>query len=643
MIRNIKLKNFKSLNSEDKLKLNKLNLLCGANSSGKSSLIQSILMLSQTFGTRFFHRSVSLNGHLVKLGGFDDIKNNKVQDENIIVSFTVDTHKVIPPHFIKTVDVEFEFGFTNNKHEAIMEQLDPPLIRSKISVQHQCYDENNQLSEIEILKSEDDPKVNNESSYTVNYMKGDYFNDLLSIYPSAKVTTCIVKGFIPDRIYVEYDQSQLMADNFVDNITSLGRRSLTKNRHQFFIQDSKIPPEFFTFLVKELDKSNLSKREKMLDNLKSHQSNLFNGLDDELLKKVDFDKLSSILMSDDNTNVTAEISAKFLTDTEFRLSDWHSFCKRLGIKKRQQLFVFIGDIKFKLATYLNNIFGDNLKTQIVNLDLLQGVNAFLNNRLASGIKYLGPLRSDPKSIYPIISSIDSKDIGVKGENAAAVLHLNKNNKFISPLPAGIESKNIPLNFKTTSVTFGKSVIEWLKYMGVVDTVSTLDKGKFGYELRVKTSNDDSLQDLTHVGVGVSQVIPIVMLCLLSEVGDTLIFEQPELHLHPKVQARLTDFLIVMSSIGRQVIVETHSEYMINRLRYRIASSEDDDVIDMSTIYFVNKVQGVSMFNDVPISQYGSIKEWPIDFFDQTQSEVESILIAASNKKKLERAKLKCKL
>ncbi|WP_180828388.1 AAA family ATPase, partial [Vibrio parahaemolyticus] len=66
------------------------------------------------------------------------------------------------------------------------------------------------------------------------------------------------------------------------------------------------------------------------------------------------------------------------------------------------------------------------------------------------------------------------------------------------------------------------------------------------------------------------VIPIVMQCLLSNKNDILIFEQPELHLHPKIQAKLCDLFIAMSLNGRQIIIETHSEYIINRLRYRIA-------------------------------------------------------------------------
>ncbi|MBN0459309.1 AAA family ATPase, partial [Pseudomonas aeruginosa] len=117
--------------------------------------------------------------------------------------------------------------------------------------------------------------------------------------------------------------------------------------------------------------------------------------------------------------------------------------------------------------------------------------------------------------------------------------------------------------------------DWLSYLGVVEEFHTRDKGKLGYELYVKTSPSEEWQDLTHVGVGVSQVLPIILMFLLSRKGDVLIFEQPELHLHPKIQSRLCDLFLVMAQTGTQCIIETHSEYLINRLRLRIAQDKTD--------------------------------------------------------------------
>ncbi|TNS62754.1 AAA family ATPase, partial [Escherichia coli] len=180
--------------------------------------------------------------------------------------------------------------------------------------------------------------------------------------------------------------------------------------------------------------------------------------------------------------------------------------------------------------------------------------------------------------------------------------------------------NGKINVREKYDTLNNACKEWLSFLGVVEEVRTTDKGKLGYELYVKTSSGEKWQDLTHVGVGVSQVLPIVLMFLNSDPSDVLIFEQPELHLHPKVQSKLCDLFLIMANTGRQCIIETHSEYMINRLRLRVAQDLDNNYLKKSALYFINKVNGISEFQNININKYGAIPEWPEDFFDQTDKE-----------------------
>lgn len=180
----------------------------------------------------------------------------------------------------------------------------------------------------------------------------------------------------------------------------------------------------------------------------------------------------------------------------------------------------------------------------------------------------------------------------------------------------------------------------LSYLGVIQDFKTSDKGKLGYELNVKINKDEEWQDLTHVGVGVSQVLPIVIMFLLSDEDDILIFEQPELHLHPQVQSRLCDLFIAIARAERQCIIETHSEYLINRLRLRIAQEIDETIKNDVSMFFINKEHGVSDFKMVEINKYGSVIDWPVDFFDQTDREIERILFEASLKRKKEKKQIK---
>jgi predicted ATPase len=167
------------------------------------------------------------------------------------------------------------------------------------------------------------------------------------------------------------------------------------------------------------------------------------------------------------------------------------------------------------------------------------------------------------------------------------------------------------------------MVDWLQYLGVAENVETRDRGKFGHELKVILPGLSQPQDLTHVGVGVSQVLPILVMCLLAEPDTTLIFEQPELHLHPKVQTLLGDFFLSMSPLGKQCVLETHSEYLINRLRFRAAASNSYVISNRIKMYFVEKYGDSSSFRPVKIDQFGAIEDWPEGFFDQSPREAEA--------------------
>jgi predicted ATPase len=92
----------------------------------------------------------------------------------------------------------------------------------------------------------------------------------------------------------------------------------------------------------------------------------------------------------------------------------------------------------------------------------------------------------------------------------------------------------------------------------------------------------------------------------------------------------------VSISGKQCLVETHSEYLIHRLRRRIAESPGSELTNLSKLYFVERENGITACRPIDISRYGSIHEWPVDFFDQTQEETESIVMAATSKRALEK-------
>jgi len=261
----------------------------------------------------------------------------------------------------------------------------------------------------------------------------------------------------------------------------------------------------------------------------------------------------------------------------------------------------------------------------------------LDSFFSTSVKYLGPLRDAPKPLYPLTPAADPNDVGLRGEHTAAILELHKN-KDVKYIPS-LHFRSRTVDRTAISISLETAVVDWLQYLGVAESVASKDMGKLGHELKVSLANSDTEHDLTHVGVGVSQVLPILVMCLLAEPDSTLVFEQPELHLHPKVQTLLGDFFLSMALCNKQCIVETHSEYFVDRLRFRIAASPlEKPLTDQARIYFVEKSNEGSTFREVEVNDYGAIVDWPDGFFDQSQQQAEQILRAAAQKRKANRSK-----
>jgi predicted ATPase len=256
---------------------------------------------------------------------------------------------------------------------------------------------------------------------------------------------------------------------------------------------------------------------------------------------------------------------------------------------------------------------------------IREANAYVRDFFLTGVRYLGPLREEPKAVYPAEALARPDDVGVRGEHTAAVLDLNRNRQVRHLAPPGLDDDR-------SIVRLVESLEQWLQYLGVAINVEIKDAGKFGRQLKVRTENDGDFHDLTHVGVGVSQVLPILVMSLLAPNPCLLLFEQPELHLHPRVQARLADFFLAMGRLGRQCLLETHSEYLIDRLRFRVAESSSSDILDLIKLYFTQKNEGNTVCKSVRLTEFGSITNWPEDFFDQSSSESSRILKAASLKR-----------
>ncbi|MFJ3496187.1 DUF3696 domain-containing protein [Streptomyces sp. NPDC086091] len=235
------------------------------------------------------------------------------------------------------------------------------------------------------------------------------------------------------------------------------------------------------------------------------------------------------------------------------------------------------------------------------VDLYWDVNHEIDSKLGS-ISYLGPLRSLPKRTYQI-SAERPTEVGRDGEFASELLLRN----------ASEEVRGL--------------VNDWLVRLGY----GRLDfemRGDDYFQVYLCSEGKRDLQvNLAHCGVGLSQLLPTLVQGVTAPKNGTLISQQPEIHLNPAQQCLVTDFLVETALTDRRVIVETHSEHILLRLRRRIAEGKisSSDV----AVYYCDSQAGRSVIERVSMGDKAELErsDWPAGFFEEQLEDSMALAVA----------------
>jgi predicted ATPase len=241
-------------------------------------------------------------------------------------------------------------------------------------------------------------------------------------------------------------------------------------------------------------------------------------------------------------------------------------------------------------------------------------------KLMDNIYYLAPLREYPKREYQW-SGVSPSDVGIRGEYAINAI-----------LAATIRNETRKLPNSNEEKQFQEVIAYWLKELGLIHefSVKEIAVGRGLYDVIVKKSPESPATFLTDVGFGVSQVLPALVLLYYVPEGSIILMEQPEIHLHPAVQSRLADVILQVSKQRNlQVIVESHSEHLLQRFQRRVA--EESYAVDELKLYFCDIQQGESKLIDLEMDEFGDIRNYPDNFFGDEMAE-----IAATHKAALKR-------
>jgi predicted ATPase len=246
-------------------------------------------------------------------------------------------------------------------------------------------------------------------------------------------------------------------------------------------------------------------------------------------------------------------------------------------------------------------------------------------RLFTGTKYLGPLREYPKRQYPW-SGGEPMEIGLRGERVVEAILAARESGFLLSRGKGRKRESLE-----------QRVAAWLKDLNLVHSFHVEPIAKEGGNIyRVKVRRNPTSPDvlITDVGFGVSQILPALVLCYYAPEGSTIILEQPEIHLHPAVQAGLADvFIDAVKTRSIQIVFESHSEHLLKRIQRRIA--EQNISPDITALYFCEAENGGSKMIPLEVDLYGTILNWPKEFFGDQFGEMAATTKAAIERQRAE--------
>lgn len=235
--------------------------------------------------------------------------------------------------------------------------------------------------------------------------------------------------------------------------------------------------------------------------------------------------------------------------------------------------------------------------------------------------YLTAERIGPRLTYPM-SELPDKEmhVGFQGEYTPHILakfgydHIPNSNLALKS-----EDGNINFSLAHQAQLWMQHVSPYVTFNA--ETITKADHVLFG--IRLYGEQTGYLRP-PNMGFGICYTLSVVVAALMAEPGSMLILENPEAHLHPAGQSQLAQFLARVALGGVQVIVETHSDHILNGLRISVKKEIIDN--NDAEIQFISRSKelGSNRVEKLQIYKDGGIDRWPEEFFDQMEKDLEKL-------------------
>lgn len=506
MIESIRLNDYKAF-KEVQIPIKPLTIFLGANSVGKSSIIQMLMLLHQTAEGRneMYTSAFKIYGKYVNVGSYENLIRDK--DKSRVLQVSIDFKSPEIEYRLKKCKLDFISRF--RKAAGAFPQTDiQEIYKNDINTRE---DFENYITKF-ITTVKENASTDNHLLQFLQYRLDLHLNldDRNSIQD---IMRCYdLRDALSKSAGIDYSISfHLQADGGFLKI----KRFICSSNDGYVILDIE------------------RKTEK---NIKVNSDFGLNGKDAEYLSRI--------------VNLNNTIFDIFDYDPDYDI-DVES--------------TLVSTFIYNLVSRILSVFRDDFRDENVN--------------------YVSPLRAHPKRYYMLDKakmsiSLDTLD----GDAIAEVLKENKSVK--------------------------KKVNQWFSKFDFNIDVNMLKE--VIHHMSVKQNGLDL--DITDVGFGISQVLPIIIQGFLSQEDSLTIIEQPEIHLHPQMQADLGDlFIDIVQNDNKKIIVETHSEYLLRRIRRRISEGRINSEDVAICLFHQRENNSPAWVEVLEVGEKGEFK-WPKEFY-----------------------------
>lgn len=290
---------------------------------------------------------------------------------------------------------------------------------------------------------------------------------------------------------------------------------------------------------------------------------------------------------------------------------WHLRPESRG----QSHAMLIESIDWKFEGKAGNFLCDNTALYCL-LPIEADINLHAITNIIANTIYISAIRTGADDVYPIptVAEPVCADVGVRGEFSAWWLEQMSDDEI------SVERRHPD----EAAVTLRRQLNAWAGtlFPGAQVNASRINNTQL-IQLSWRNHETDSWRRPSNIGYGLTYVFPILVAGLLAKKGQILVIDSPEAHLHPMGQSRMGQFLAMIAAAGVQVIVETHSDHVLNGVRRAVLAGK---ILPGDTaIHFFNarprhpedSAHVVSPIMD----RNGNLSEWPNGFFDQAEADM----------------------